>query len=58
LVVDPDAVFSSSVAAQCFQSIAGGNAQILEARGNVQLAKLAPGYPFEGLKGGDRPSLR
>ena len=47
LLVDPDAVLSCSVSAECFQAIAGRYAQVVERFRGVQHDQLPQGDAFD-----------
>jgi hypothetical protein len=50
LVVDADAVLPFPIAFHCFQAIARRRPQIAKVSGNIQLAQLSLGHPFESPK--------
>src|SRR5688572_854950 len=58
LIIDPDAVLPQTVAPQSLQSIAGRNAQVIEARRDLQLAQLAASHDRDTLKAPDARSAR
>jgi hypothetical protein len=57
LIIDPDAVLSLPLAPQSFQPIAGGNAQVFETGGDLELAQLAARHD-RALKTPDALSAR
>jgi hypothetical protein len=50
LIIDPDAVLSFPIPFKCFQAVTGRLRQILERPHAVQIQKLPPGLPLNGLK--------
>jgi len=57
LVVDADAVLSGSISAQRFKAVTGWNPEVVEPAGDLELAELAAGHPFDGLEARDRPTV-
>jgi hypothetical protein len=58
LIVDPDALLPLTVATQSLQSIAGRNAQVIEANGDLELAQLAACHDRDALKAPDALASR
>jgi hypothetical protein len=58
LIIDPDAVLPLPVTPQDLQPIAGRNAQVIEAGGDLKLAQLATSHDRDTLKVPDALSAR
>jgi len=50
LVIDPDAIRSSAAALQQFKLVSRRHAKVLQPESPVQVQKLSPGRPLDGLK--------
>ena len=58
LIIDPDAVLPLPVAPQSLQSIAGRNAQVIEAGGDFELTQLATSHNRDTFKAPDAFATR
>ena len=58
LTIDADAVLTSPVALECFQTIARRNAQELQRCGGVQLLQFSQLYDFDIDEASDAPTLK
>ncbi len=58
LIVDPDAVLYCPVPLERFQMVSGGNSQVVQASGDLQLPKLSAGHSGDIDKPSDWIPLR
>jgi len=57
LIVDPDPVLTSAVAAQSFEPVARGHSEVEQPSRNLELPQLAPGNGLDGGEPPDSPAL-
>jgi len=50
LVIDPNAVLTSSISLERLQAVARRNAEILQLSGGVKVEQFTPSHAFDGLK--------